>query len=132
MREGALPDFPVRGHWLLGIIGGGQIHNETNKDPEIVEHLFLYDLLGYATYHDQLSCPSLAVADAIARRLQLWEERYAEKLRAFTAGGVSAGHATECHLFLGGSRPKGSALVTLSWKSGLPHNLPKRRPSLKT
>ena len=39
------------------------------------------------------------------------EERYAEKLRASTAGGVYAGHATERHLFLGGSRPKGSVLV---------------------
>ena len=66
MREGALPDFPVRGQGLRtgcsASLVFGQIHNETNKDPEIVEHLFLYDLLDYATYHDQLSCPSLAVA----------------------------------------------------------------------
>ena len=41
----------------------------------------------------------------------LCEERYAEKLRTFTAGGVSAGHASERHLFWGGVRPKGSALV---------------------
>ena len=53
----------------------------------------------------------LALGEAVPRRLQFWEERYAEKLRVTTAGGVLAGHATERHLFLGGARPKGSALV---------------------
>ena len=38
-------------------------------------------------------------------------ERYAEKLRSSTAGGVPAGNATERHLFLGGARQKGSALA---------------------
>ena len=61
---------------------------------------------------DQLNIPNLAVFESVARRLQLWEERYAEKLRQATDGSTStAGHASERHLFLGGSRPKGAALV---------------------
>ena len=66
---------------------------------------------GHRTQYDQLNLPDLALVEAASRRLQLWEERYAEKLRASTAGGVYAGHATERHLFLGGSRPKGSVVV---------------------
>ena len=73
----------------------------------------------------------LALGEAVSRRLQLWEERCAEKLRESTAGGVSAGHATGRHLFLGGIRPKGSALVAPELEKWLPHNLPKRRPSLR-
>ena len=38
---------------------------------------------------------------AIARRLQLWEERYAEKLRVATAGSTGAEHASERLKILG-------------------------------
>ena len=68
-------------------------------------------MLKRGTQYDQLNLPDMAMGEAMSRRLQLWEERYAEKLRASTAGGVSAGHATERHFILGGSRPKGSTLV---------------------
>ena len=68
-------------------------------------------MLGHRTQYDQLNHPDLASGEAVSRQLLLLEERYAEKLRASTAGGVSAGQATEPRLFLGGSRPKGSPLV---------------------
>ena len=43
--------------------------------------------------------------------LQLWEERYAVKLRVATDGSTGAGHGSERHLFWSGSRPKGAALM---------------------
>ena len=44
----------------------------------------------HGTQHDQLNLLDLALGEAVSRRLQLWEKRYTEKLRASAAGGVSA------------------------------------------
>ena len=111
-------DFPIQGprttHWLLLEIARGDLGLVTrhhwwkqgmrlsSSDAGVGEHLFLCGMLKHGTQHDQLNLPDMAMGEAISRRLQLWEERYAEKLRASTAGGVSAGHATEQHFILGG------------------------------
>ena len=84
----------------------------TLEDPGVDEHLFLSELLSLGAEVDQLNLPNLAVFESAARRLQLWEERYTEKLRMASDGAGTAGHASERHLFLGGSRPKGAALVS--------------------
>ena len=126
-QEHALHDFPIQGpwttHWLLLEIARSELgpvarHHWwkqamglSSSDPGVDEHLFLCEMLGHGTQHDQLNLPDLVLCGAVSRRLQLWEERHAEKFRACTAGGVSAGHATERRRVLGGSRPKGSALV---------------------
>ena len=112
-------DPPIQGprttHWLLlEILGPVTRHHWWKQAMGLSssdEHLFLCEMLGHGTQYDQLNLPDLALDEATQRRLQMWKERYAEKLRASTTGGVSAGHATERHLFLGGSRPNGSALV---------------------
>ena len=88
-------------------------------------------MLGHGTQYDQLNLPDLALGEAISRRLQLGEERYAEKLRASTAGGVSAGHATERHFFLGGSRAKGSGLVAKELETWVACQLAKEAVILK-
>ena len=72
------------GRWLLLELARG------DRDPGIDEHPLLWELLGYATCYDQLTCAFLAFAEAVARRLQLWKERYAEKLRVTTNGSARA------------------------------------------
>ena len=64
-------------------------------------------------------------------RLQLWEEHNAENC-ASTAGGVCAGPATERHLFLGGSRIKGSAPVAPELEEWVASQLADEAAILKT
>ena len=122
MEEHALHDFPIQGprttRWLLLEIARGELgpvarHHWwrqamglSSSDPGVDEHLFLCELLGHGSQYDQHDLPDLALGEVVSRRLAMWEGRYAEKLRASTAGGVTTGHATERHLFLGGARPK--------------------------
>ena len=119
MEECAMHDLPIQGprttHWLLlEILGPVTRHHWWKQAMGLSssdERLFLCEMLGHGTQYDQLNLPDLEMNEATQRRLQLWKERYAEKLCASTTGGVSAGHATERQLFLGGSRPNGSTLV---------------------
>ena len=62
----------------------------SSSDPGADEHLLLCELLGHGTQCDQLNLPGLALGKGVSRRLQLSEERHAEKLRASTAGDFSA------------------------------------------
>ena len=82
----------------------------SRSDLGVDEHLFLFEMHDHGTRYDQHNLLDLALGDTISRRLQLWEERYAEKLRASTAGGVSAGHASERHLFLSALEVVGFAI----------------------
>ncbi|CAK0847525.1 unnamed protein product [Prorocentrum cordatum] len=116
--EETFDDFPVRGprttgwlmeafhrsgqspvarhHWWRQMLGA------TTADPGIDDHLFLSELFELGGQYDQLNLPNSAAFEAIARRYQLWEERYAEKLKQVTEGpGAAAGVAAERHLFLG-------------------------------
>ena len=94
-------DFPIQ-----------QAMRLLSSDPGVDEHLFLCELLAHGTQHDPLNLPDLALGEAIPRRL-----------------GVSAGRATERHLFLGRARPKGNALVLHNRKNGLLHSSLSRQPS---
>ena len=140
-------DFPIQGprttHWLLLEIARGDLGLVTrhhwwkqgmrlsSSDAGVGEHLFLCGMLKHGTQDDQLNLPDLAMGEAISRRLQLWEERHAEKLRASSDGGVSAGHATERHFFLGRSRPKGSALVAKELETWIASQLAEEAVILK-
>ena len=60
--------------------------------------------------------------EAVSRRLQLWEERYARHVHGWRCV------CGTCH----GAPPLPEARWSpQSWRNGLPHNLPKRRPSLR-
>jgi hypothetical protein len=83
----------------------------TSSDAGVDEHLFLCEILELACTYDQVNCFDLAAIECVVRRLQLWEERYGEKLRGVTEGGGPAGLAEERQLFMGGSRARGRALV---------------------
>ncbi len=128
LREEPLDDaWPVEGpravHWLVEAFGSSgmapvprhhwwrQALGATTSDPGIDEHLFLSEVLQHALQYDQLNVCNLASFECLARRYQLWEERYAERIRASTEGAVAAGLAAERHLFLGGGRAKGYALA---------------------
>ena len=52
----------------------------SSSDPGVDEHLFFFELLGHRSQCDQLNLPHLALGEAVSRRLQLWEERDAEKM----------------------------------------------------
>ena len=100
MLEDALPDFPIQGpraaRWLLLELARGglwrvarhhgwrQMLNDTNRDPGVDEHIFLWELLQYATCYDQLNCPNLPCTEASAKRLQLWEQPLAGALERRT------------------------------------------------
>ena len=103
-RSGMAP-LP-RHHWWRQALGA------TTSDPGIDEHLFLSEAIQQALQYDQLNICNLASFECLARRYQLWEERYAERIRSSTEGAVAAGLAAERHLFLGGGRAKGYALVS--------------------
>ena len=74
----------------------------SSSDPGVGEHIFLCELLGHGRTNSIFNT-------------WLWVKRYnggcncgrnatnAELLRTSKAGGVSAGHATERHFFLGGA-----------------------------
>ena len=85
----------------------------------------LLGVAGYATDYDQ------AYAEASSRRLQLWEESQAEKLRVATDGSTGAGHASERHVFLDGSPPKDAALVAPSLARWVASQFPEEAPILK-
>ena len=122
MEEHALHDFPIQGprttRWLLLEIARGELgpvarHHWwrqamglSSSDPGVDEHLFLCELLGHGSKYDQLNLSDRALDEAVSRRLQLWEERHAEKLRASRLAVLLRVYAGERHLFLGGSRPK--------------------------
>merc|ERR1712194_563007 len=93
-----------RHHWWRQILGA------TSSDPGIDEHLFLCEIIELATTYDQLNCYDLAALECVSGRLQLWEERYGEKLRSSTDGSGPSGHAEERQLFMGGSRARGRSL----------------------
>ncbi|CAK0902174.1 unnamed protein product, partial [Prorocentrum cordatum] len=128
--EETFDDFPVRGPrttgWLMGAFHKGgqspvarhrwwrQMLGATTADPGIDDHLFLSELFELGGQCDQLNLPNSAAFEAISRRYQLWEERYAEKLKQVTEGpGAAAGVAAERHLFLGVTSGS-AALVSLS------------------
>ncbi|CAK0899549.1 unnamed protein product, partial [Prorocentrum cordatum] len=95
-----------RHHWWRQALGA------TSSDPGIDEHLFLSECLQHGLQYDQLNICNLACFESMSRRYQLWEERYQERIRASTEGSVAAGLAAERHLFLGGDRAKGYALIS--------------------
>ncbi|CAK0806514.1 unnamed protein product, partial [Prorocentrum cordatum] len=95
-----------RHHWWRQALGA------TTSDPGIDEHLFLSECIQHGLQYDQLNICNLACFESMARRYQLWEERYQERIRASTEGSVAAGLAAERHLFLGGDRAKGYALIS--------------------
>ena len=123
-------DFPIQGprttHWLLLEIARGDLGLVTrhhwwkqgmrlsSSDAGVGEHLFLCGMLKHGTQSDQLNLPDLVMGEAISRRLQLWEERNAEKLRASTAVGLDQREALWW--------PK-------NWKHGSPLSWPKRQSS---
>ena len=85
--------------------------NAQVMDPGIEEHLHCCQLLEYATARDRVSIGYLGWAEAVARKLQLWEERYSERLRHMCEGGSNSGFAQERHLFLGSARASGPSLI---------------------
>ena len=56
------------------------------SDNGVDDHLFLSELLETAACEDQLSCVNSQVVEKVARRLQSWEEVYAQQLRVAAAG----------------------------------------------
>ncbi|CAK0810320.1 unnamed protein product [Prorocentrum cordatum] len=116
--EETFDDFPVRGPrtigWLMEAFHKGgqspvarhhwwrQMLGATTADPGIDDHLFLSELFELGGQCDHLNLPNSAAFEAISRRCQLWEERYAEKLKQVTEGpGAAAGAAAERYPFLG-------------------------------
>ena len=114
----------ARHHWWR------QILSVTNSDPGNDQHLCLCELLGCAIDYDQLTCPNQAFAESTTRRMQLWEERYADKLLVATDGSTGAGRASEPHLFLG--VPTVQLWWHQPWNAGWHHSWRKRLWSLKS
>ena len=120
-------DFPIAGprttQWLAeNVVSSGhtptqrhywwrQVLNAQVTEPGIEEHLHCCQLLEYATTYDQINIGELAWAEAVARKLQLWEERYAERLRNRCDGGTNSGFAQERQLFMGSARASGPSLI---------------------
>ena len=115
----------VRHHWWKQVLGANV------SDPGIDEHLFLSELMEYCLTYDQLNAADLAIMEAISRRYQYWEERYSEKLRTHSDGGGNAGYAQERHLFLGGARTQGYALVCPALSEHVATELEKEAKILK-
>ncbi|CAK0817209.1 unnamed protein product, partial [Prorocentrum cordatum] len=63
-----------------------QTQNLTAADAGVDEHQFLSELLEMGAEKDQLNEGELATFEAVSRRCQLWEEVYANRLRAHEAG----------------------------------------------
>ena len=93
------------------------------------EHLFLCEMLGHGTQYDQLNLPDLALDEATQRRLQMWKERYAEKLRASTTGGVSAVMPRSDISFWVGLDQMEALWWPKNWKNGSPLSWHRRQPS---
>lgn len=127
--ETAAANFPLSGPrtmlWLaLEMAKGGMSPSQRHEwwrqmlgvsaaDAGVDEHAFLSDLLELGGGFDQCNLSELAVFEAVARRYQLWEERYGEKLRSATEGSAAAGGmAYERSLFLGGQARHRGALVS--------------------
>ena len=83
----------------------------TAADNGVDEHKFLNELLEVALTGDQLNIAELEVFEIVARRLQLWEEVYAQRLRQADAGASADAWLDERALFLGQGRSRGQALV---------------------
>ena len=79
-------------------------------DAGVDEHLFLSECLEYFATYDQINLGESAGLECILRRYQLWEERYASRLRSSTEGGFG-GASAERHLFTSGDRASGASLV---------------------
>ncbi|CAK0886135.1 unnamed protein product [Prorocentrum cordatum] len=89
--EETFDDFPVRGPRTIGWLM--EAFHKGGQSP------VLFELGGQC---DHLNLPNSAAFEAISRRCQLWEERYAEKLKQVTEGpGAAAGAAAERYPFLG-------------------------------
>ena len=147
LEEHALHDFPIQGpratHWLLLEIARSELgpvarHHWwkqamglSSSDPGVDERLFLCEMEGHRTEYDQLNLPDLALVEAASRRLQLWKNamlrsyvrpRLAVSLRDMPRNDIS---------FWADLDQRGAWWSPQSWTNGLPHNLPKRRPSLR-
>eukprot|EP00975_Prorocentrum_lima_P046298 9684773-Prorocentrum_lima.AAC.1 len=61
--------------------------------------------------YDQFNLGECLVAEAVARRYQLWEETYSAALREAETGDSSGAWLDERHVFLGHARSRGHALV---------------------
>eukprot|EP00975_Prorocentrum_lima_P062411 12885475-Prorocentrum_lima.AAC.1 len=83
---------PVARHFwwrqVLGLIA---------SDPGVDEHHFLSELLEYMAVYDQFNLGECLVAEAVARRYQLWEETYSAALREAETGDSSGAWLDERH-----------------------------------
>ena len=95
----------TRHYWWRQILGLAA------ADPGVDEHHFLCEILEVSIASDGLNTAALECFETISRRLQLWEEFYAEALRAAESGPGGHEWLDERRIFLGGSRSKGHALV---------------------
>ena len=67
---------PVRRHYWWR-----QMLQVTVADEGISEHLAICEALETAVTFDQLNCGELAIVEQMARRLQMWEHVYAQRLQ---------------------------------------------------
>ncbi|CAK0841047.1 unnamed protein product [Prorocentrum cordatum] len=131
MSSTAMPDWPIKGPrttlWLVQQFRRlgqtplqrhqwwRQTQNLTAADAGVDEHQFLSELLEMGAQTDQLNEGELAVYETVARRYQLWEEIYANRLREHESGALrssgSSAWLDEREIFLGQERGRGGALV---------------------
>ncbi|CAK0796418.1 unnamed protein product, partial [Prorocentrum cordatum] len=131
MSSTAMPDWPIKGPrttlWLVQQFKRlgqtplqrhqwwRQTQNLTAADAGVDEHQFLSELLEMGAQTDQLNEGELAVYETVARRYQLWEEIYANRLRGHESGALrssgSSAWLDEREIFLGQERGRGGALV---------------------
>lgn len=82
--------------------------------------------------HDGLNIGEVMAYEAISRRFQLWEEAYSASLRESETGAAGAGDwLDERHLFLGGGRSRGHALVSPELEEWVADRLQKESAVLK-
>jgi len=93
-----------RHHWWRTCLG------VTQCDPGIEEHLFLSELIETAISFDQINVGELAMFESIARRFQLWEQFYADRLANREGGGSF--EAEERLLFMGQGQSRALSLVS--------------------
>ena len=77
----------------------------------VAEHETIMRVLETAATYDQLRISECASFELLSRRLQLIEERYAKLLSEAETGKDLEDRDYEAALFMGASRPNGSALI---------------------
>ena len=88
-------------------------------------------MLETAMVYDQLNVSELATFELMARRYQLWEEKYAGPMRTAETGDGAEDWLDERRLFLGQRRTTGHALVCPALESWIAERLREESAVLK-